>query len=167
MGLLFRRSKVRTVSRVRQIRFHGLLHHPRRTQVRRRDSHLYHDVFWGIVIQQRTRTLSHGRKGTISQLGHRNGHAADLGARLVFRSSGLPHAEQGWGSGAGRGALGAFITNGLSQLGNLPAVVAFTFTKRLWLAIIIIVLEVGAVLGGIKMKQLEKELSSPRGRRRR
>ena len=83
-----------------------------------------------------------------------------------FSAAAYAHEKEHWGSGAGRGALAAFIANGFGQLSNLPAVVAFTFTDRLWMALTIIGLEVGAVLGGIKMKQLEKELSSP-GRRRR
>jgi hypothetical protein len=44
--------------------------------------------------------------------------------------------------------------------------VAWHFSNRIWLPIILIVLEVLALLGGIKMKSLEKELSQPSRRKR-
>lgn len=83
----------------------------------------------------------------------------------AFAAAGYAHAEQGWGSGAGRRAMGAFIGNAFRQLPNVAAVIGFTFSKRLWLAILVIVLELLAVLAGVGMKKLEKDWSKPPKRR--
>ncbi len=73
--------------------------------------------------------------------------------------------SRGLGS-ARRASKGRFIANAFEQLPNLPSVVAWHFLNRIWLPIILIVLEVLALLGGIKMKSLEKELSQPSRRKR-
>ena len=58
-----------------------------------------------------------------------------------------------------------FLVNALEQLPNMPAVIGWHFSNRIWLPILILILEVGALFGGLKMKSLEKELSRPRHRR--
>ena len=83
----------------------------------------------------------------------------------AFAAAGYAHAAEGWGSGVGRRAMGAFIGNAFRQLPNFFAVLGFLFSKRLWLAIIFIVLEVLAVCFGFWMKKLEKDWSKPPKRR--
>lgn len=58
-----------------------------------------------------------------------------------------------------------FLFVALEQLPNMPAVISWHFSNRIWLPILILVLEAGALFGGLKMKSLEKELSTPRHRR--
>ena len=67
---------------------------------------------------------------------------------------------------ARRAAKGRFIGNAIEQLPNLPAVISWHFSNRIWLPLLIFILEVLAFVGGIKMRSLEKELSKPRGARR-
>lgn len=61
-----------------------------------------------------------------------------------------------------RGALEAFIGNALEQLPNFPTVISWHMSNRAWLPITIVVLEVGAVLGGFVLKRVEKALEAPR-----
>ncbi len=67
---------------------------------------------------------------------------------------------------ARREAKGAFIANAIDQLPNMPAVISWHFSNRIWLPILILMLEVGVVLGGIGAKRLEKQLEQPKSRRR-
>lgn len=67
---------------------------------------------------------------------------------------------------ARRGAVAAFVGNGLEQLPNLPAVIAWHMSNRIWLPILILVLEVGAVIGAYAMKKVENSLEKPKQRRR-
>jgi hypothetical protein len=97
----------------------------------------------------------------------------------AFMAAGYAHSEEGWRNGgaeatdgplmprrAGRAALSDFFGNALQQIPNCIAVFGFTFTNRIWLPITIIVLEVLAVFGGYKMKQLEESLNDSSSRRR-
>jgi len=54
-----------------------------------------------------------------------------------------------------------FIGNALAQLPNLPSVIAWHFSNRIWLPITILVLEGLVLAGSFKMKSLEKELTKP------
>ena len=54
-----------------------------------------------------------------------------------------------------------FIWNALEQLPNLPSVIAWHFSNRIWLPIVILVLEGLVVAGSFKMKSLEKQLAKP------
>ena len=98
-----------------------------------------------------------------------------------FMAAEYAHNAEGWRTGgaaggeegpvgprsAGGRALADFVGNSFEQLANLPAVIGFTFSRRIWLPIVIVVLEVVVVFVGIKMKSLEKELGGgPRQRRR-
>ena len=59
-----------------------------------------------------------------------------------------------------------FLGHAIEQLPNLPVVISWHFKNRIWLPILIIVLEVGALLGAYGMKKVEKELEAPNRRRR-
>lgn len=67
---------------------------------------------------------------------------------------------------ARREAKGAFVANAIAQLPNLPSVISWHFSNRIWLPILILLLEVGALVGGFGMKRLEKQLEQPKSRRR-
>lgn len=67
---------------------------------------------------------------------------------------------------AKRGAVVAFVGNALEQLPNLPAVISWHMSNRIWLPIIILVLEVGALFGAYAMKKVENALEKPKQRRR-
>lgn len=97
----------------------------------------------------------------------------------AFAAAGYAHSEEGWRTGGVQGtddtqgfrrgsrrALGDFIGNSFRQIPNMSAVISFTFEHRLWLVITVGVLEGLLLIGGYKMKSLEKELSGPRQRRR-
>ncbi len=99
----------------------------------------------------------------------------------AFMAAGYAHSEEGWrggiveagepvrirsGSMRALGALADFVSNAFFQIPNLGSVIAFNFKNLIWLPILIIVLELSAVFGGYKMKQLEKELQSGPRRRR-
>ena len=84
----------------------------------------------------------------------------------AFFAAAYAHAEQDWGSGAGRRALRVFFANAIQQVPNMGAVLSFVFTKRLWLVGIVAGLEGLAVLLGWKMRSLEREMATPRHRRR-
>jgi hypothetical protein len=83
----------------------------------------------------------------------------------AFAAASYAHAEENWGSGAGRRSMGAFVGNAFKQLPNMPQVIAFTFSKRLWLAIVFLVLEGLAILAGLGMKKLENDWNKPPKRR--
>jgi hypothetical protein len=83
----------------------------------------------------------------------------------AFAAAGYAHAVEDWGSGVGRRSFGRFVGNAFNQLPNMPQVIAFTFSKRLWLAIVFLVLEVLALLAGLGMKKLENDWNKPPKRR--
>jgi hypothetical protein len=68
-------------------------------------------------------------------------------------------------SGAGRGAIVAFVGNALVQLPNFPAVISWHLSNRVWLPLTIIALEAGALLGAVALKKVESALETPRRRR--
>ncbi|VAX41448.1 hypothetical protein MNBD_PLANCTO02-2679, partial [hydrothermal vent metagenome] len=47
------------------------------------------------------------------------------------------------------------------QLPNFPAVIGWNLKNRIWLPILLIVLELIVFFGGFKMKALEKQLAKP------
>ena len=59
-----------------------------------------------------------------------------------------------------------FVTTSLEQLPNFPTVISWHFSNRLWLPMLIVVLEVLALAGGFGLKSLEKHLAQPYKRRR-
>ncbi len=63
-------------------------------------------------------------------------------------------------------AMGEFIGNGFRQIPNAPAVLSSNFSKQLWLPIVIVVLEAGAIGGGFVMKRVEQNLNAPVRQRR-
>ncbi len=68
---------------------------------------------------------------------------------------------------ARRGALAAFIGNSIEQLPNLPAVVSWHFSNRIWLPILIMLAFGGVISGGFVLKRVEQNLNQPRHQRRR
>jgi hypothetical protein len=54
--------------------------------------------------------------------------------------------------------LGSFVANSVRQVPDLPAVIGFTFRERLGLVWIFAGLELAALLGGLWMMRLEREL---------
>ena len=63
-------------------------------------------------------------------------------------------------------AVVAFFANAVRQLPKLPEVISWHMSHRIWLPILIVVLEVCALIGGIGLKKLEKSLKKPGYRRR-
>ena len=102
----------------------------------------------------------------------------------AFMAAGYAHHEEGWRSGGVQsndrrttphreiffwGSLNAsvdFVGNAFQQIPNCVSVVRFTFTNRIWLPIVVAVLEILAVCGGYAMKQLEQSLNKPPGQGR-
>ena len=66
---------------------------------------------------------------------------------------------------ARRGAVAAFVGNALEQLPNLPAVISWHLSNRIWLPIMIVVLEGAALIGGFAMKKVESAVEKPKRRR--
>lgn len=64
-----------------------------------------------------------------------------------------------------RVGIAKFIGNAIAQLPNMPTVISWHMSNRIWLPITIIALEVGALLGAILLKRVEKALEAPRRRR--
>ena len=54
-----------------------------------------------------------------------------------------------------------FFANAIEQLPNMPTVIWWNFSHRLWLPLLIGGLEVAAVIGGLVLKKVEKNLSQP------
>jgi hypothetical protein len=77
--------------------------------------------------------------------------------REAFDGSDLNRAQ--------RGSLSGFIKTGIAQLPNLPAVIGWHFSNRIWLPIWILVVEAGVFCGGLALKRMEKQLEQPRRRR--
>ena len=59
-----------------------------------------------------------------------------------------------------------FTYTALAQMPNLPSVIAWHFSNRVWLPLTIVLLEVLAFLGGFSLKYLESQLSQPYHRNR-
>ena len=70
-------------------------------------------------------------------------------------------------SRARRGAVRAFIGNSIEQLPNLPAVISWHFSNRIWLPILIALAMLGVVGGGFALRKVEQNLSQPKHKRRR
>lgn len=69
-------------------------------------------------------------------------------------------------SRARRGAISAFIGNSIEQLPNMPAVISWHFSNRVWLPILIGLAMLGVIGGGFALKKIEQNLSQPQHRRR-
>lgn len=61
--------------------------------------------------------------------------------------------------------IGKFIGNAIGQLPNMPTVISWHMSNRIWLPITIIALEGCTLLGAIVLKRVEKSLETPRRRR--
>ena len=90
-------------------------------------------------------------------------HAASLSELSEEEIAEFNHNRSNVRRTARRGEI-EFVFVALEQLPNMPAVIGWHFSNRIWLPILILVLESGALFGGLKMKSLEKELSIPRRR---
>lgn len=78
----------------------------------------------------------------------------------AFAAAAYAHEMEGWASGmGGRHAFSAFALNAVTHIPQAFEVIGFTFTKRLWLAIVILVLEFLVLLGGLGLKKIEKASS--------
>ena len=75
--------------------------------------------------------------------------------------------EQDHNPGSRRGAVSAFVGNSIEQLPNLPSVVSWHFSNRIWLPILIALAMLGVVGGGFALKKVEQSLQSPASKRRR
>lgn len=69
-------------------------------------------------------------------------------------------------SGRGRGGLALFAANAVEQLPNLPAVLSWHFSNRIWLPIVILILEGVALGGGIALHRAGDQLGKPKRRRK-
>jgi hypothetical protein len=65
-----------------------------------------------------------------------------------------------------RRAVATFVGHAIEQLPNLPAVISWHFSNRIWLPIMIIVFEVGALIGAYALKKVETALKTPKQRGR-
>ena len=54
-----------------------------------------------------------------------------------------------------------FVVTSFEQLPNLPSVISWHLSNRLWLPAAIIILEILTFLGGISLKAVENKLSQP------
>lgn len=54
-----------------------------------------------------------------------------------------------------------FVVVAVEQLPNMPAVIGWHLSNRIWLPILFIILKVAAFFGCLKMKSLEKKLNKP------
>lgn len=68
-------------------------------------------------------------------------------------------------SRARKSAMAAFIGNSLEQLPNLPKVISWHFSNRIWLPLLIGVALVLVVVGGFALKVIERRLDQPKRRR--
>ena len=67
---------------------------------------------------------------------------------------------------AGRSAIVTFVATSIEQLPNMPSVISWHFSNRIWLPVLI-ALALGSVVGGgFVLKKVEQNLNQPRGRRR-
>jgi hypothetical protein len=66
--------------------------------------------------------------------------------------------------GAARRSMAEFVTNAIGQLNNLGTVVMWHFSNRVWIPIVILVLEVAAVCGAVALKRVEVALAKPKRR---
>lgn len=57
-----------------------------------------------------------------------------------------------------------FAVNTIGQLNNLGTVVMWHFSNRVWIPIVILVLEVAAVCGAVALKRVEVALAKPKRR---
>ena len=90
-------------------------------------------------------------------------HAASLSELSEEEIAEFNHNRSNVRRTARRGEI-EFVFVALEQLPIMPAVIGWHFSNRIWLPILILVLESGALFGGLKMKSLEKALSKPRRR---
>lgn len=78
----------------------------------------------------------------------------------AFAAAAYAHEVEDWGSGTGKTeALLAFAFNAFAHIPSFFQVIGFLFSKRLWLAIIFLVLEILAVFAGLGMRKIEREWS--------
>lgn len=57
-----------------------------------------------------------------------------------------------------------FLVNAITQLPNLPWVIGWHFTHRVWLPLLIIMLEAAVISGGYGLQRLEENLAQPPGK---
>ena len=67
---------------------------------------------------------------------------------------------------ASRSAIVSFLATSVEQLPNMPAVISWHFSNRIWLPSLIALALVGVVGGGFVLKTVEQNLNQPRNRRR-
>jgi hypothetical protein len=63
-------------------------------------------------------------------------------------------------------AVSIFVLNAISQLPNLPTIISWHFSNRIWLLILIGMAFVGVLGGGFALKRLEKILAQPKQKRK-
>jgi hypothetical protein len=78
----------------------------------------------------------------------------------AFAAAAYAHEMEDWGSGTGKAeSLIAFFVNALLHVPLFFQVVGFAFSKRLWLVIVIGMIEMLAIVAGVGLKRIEKEWS--------
>ena len=65
-----------------------------------------------------------------------------------------------------RSAVATFVAKSIEQLPNMPAVISWHFSNRIWLPILILLALAGVIGGGFVMKKVEQNLNQPRNKRR-
>ena len=63
-------------------------------------------------------------------------------------------------------AIYSFIATSVMQLPAFFQVISWHFSHRIWLPILIVLVEIGIAAGGVGLKRLEENLSRPPKRRR-
>lgn len=61
-------------------------------------------------------------------------------------------------SGDGGAGRANFFVNAFTQIPNMPAVLGFTFRNRIWLPIVVVILEIAALGFGVVMKRVEADV---------
>ncbi len=95
-----------------------------------------------------------------SYAGSRSGSLTELSDEEAeaFESRGVSQAR--------RGAVGTFVGHSIEQLPNMPTVISWHFSNRIWLPILIALALAGVIGGGFGLKAVERNLNQPRHRKR-
>ena len=76
------------------------------------------------------------------------------------------NVEPGSSAGARRAAVAVFTANALQQLPNFATMISWHMSHRVWLPVLIIALEAGALFGAYALRKVENAMEQPKHRRR-
>lgn len=110
-------------------------------------------IAWGVLAASYV-----GGTSPVTALPSLQDEDAPLPTRYAARSS----AARSFFAG-----IAQFVATAFSEMPNLPGVISWHTTQRLWLLILMALVPVGVIAGGFGMKRLEQALEGPpkRGRR--